>query len=216
MTSVILIGGGGNCKKIIDILISHQINIDGILDDRYENETIPFYRNTYIIGKISNVRNYPNAHIYITIGNIGFRKQFSQTYSELLYPNLFHKNAYISDTVKLGKGIIVHHGVYIGSDAVIGDFCHIDTNASVEHDCILGSNVMICPLVSMCGNSKIDNNVFVGTGTTINNSTKMQPIVIGNNSFIGSGSLITRPIPENVLYYGTPTNKTIKSSPHKE
>ena len=216
MHSVILIGGGGNCKKVIDMLISYQIKIDGVLDDLYENDEIPFYRNTYIIGKTSNVRQYSNAQIYVTIGNIDFRKRFSQTYPELLYPNLFHKNAYISETVELGKGIIVHHGVYIGSDAVIGDFCHIDTNASVEHDCILGSNVMICPLVSMCGNSKIDNNVFVGAGTTINNSTKLQPIVIGNNSFIGSGSLITRSVPENVLYYGTPTNKTIKSSPHKE
>ena len=58
MHSVILIGGGGNCKKVIDMLISYQIKIDGVLDDLYENENIPFYRNTYIIGKTSNVRQY--------------------------------------------------------------------------------------------------------------------------------------------------------------
>lgn len=215
MPCVILIGGGGNCKKIIDILLSYNVSIDGILDDVFVNQSIKFYRGTNIIGKISDIVQYEDSHVYVTIGNINFRRNFFHTYRNYRFPNLIHKTAYISESAWLGKGIIVHHGVYIGSDAVIGDFCHIDTNSSIEHDCRLGINVMVCPLVSFCGYSVIQNHCFIGTGTTVNNSSKEKQITIENNCMIGSGSVITKTIPENVLYYGTPPNVTMKPSPNR-
>tara|TARA_B100000886_G_C20394148_1_gene479579 strand:+ start:819 stop:1469 length:651 start_codon:yes stop_codon:yes gene_type:complete len=210
---IILIGAGCNCKKIIDMLDSYNLKIYGVLDDKYEGDEINFYSNTKIIGKIKDVDNYSNYNIYVTIGSIIFRRNFFDKYNNLKYPNLIHKYSYISKTCKLGKGIIVHYGSYIGSDSVIDDFCHIDTNSCIEHDCKLGNNVMICPGVNFCGNSIIKNNVFIGAGSTVNNSTDKQ-IIIGNNCFIGSGSLIVKSINDNILYYGTPFNFRNKPSPH--
>jgi acetyltransferase EpsM len=210
---IILIGAGGNCKKIIDMLDSYNLKIYGILDDKFKGKNMNFYNNTKIIGKIQNVNNYSNCDIYVTIGCIIFRRNFFNKYNNLKYPNLIHKNCSISKTCKLGKGIIVHCGVYIGPDSIIEDFCHIDTNSCIEHDCNLGTNVMICPGVNFCGHSIIKNNVFIGTGTTVNDSTDKQ-IIIGNNCFVGSGSLIIKSVPDNILYYGTPFNYKMNPSPH--
>lgn len=210
---IILIGGGGNSKKIIDMLVSQKKEIFGVLDDKYDDIKIPFYKQTQIIGRIEDVQKYKQMQIFITIGSIQFRKVFIETYPYLQYPNLIHEKAYVSPTATLGIGIIIHFGVYIGSDVSLHDFCHIDTNTTIEHDCVLGQNVMVCPLVSICGNCRIKNNVFIGSGTTVNNSTHEKEISIGNNCLIGSGSLITKKIDDGLLWFGTPKNITIKKSP---
>lgn len=210
MNKIILIGGGGNCKKIIDIIYSYNLKIEGILDDKFKNKTIDFYRNTKIIGKINSIEKYKEFNIIITIGNINFRTLFFEKYNEYNFINLSHKSCYISETAKLGKGIIIHYGVYVGPDVVIDNFCHLDTNSIVEHDCILNKNIMVCPNVTICGGVNVEDNVFIGASTTIINSTNEKKIILRKNSFIGAGSLINKNIGENILYYGTPLNNREK------
>lgn len=205
MDKIILIGGGGNSKKIIDILIENGYYIQGILDDKYNN-IIEYYRNIKIIDKISNINNYKNCKFVVTIGDMNFRKSFFSKYSNLNYINVINKKSYISPTVCLGKGIIIHHGVNIGPDVIIGDFSHIDTNGNIEHDTIMGSNCLICPGVIICGHSTIKNNVFVGAGTVVINSTNSKKIIIDDDVIVGAGSIITKSITKNMLYYGNPLN----------
>lgn len=206
MKEIILIGGGGNCKKIIDLIYDNQLSIKGILDDKFENKTIDFYRNIKIIGKISSIEKYKDLNIVITIGSIKFRKEFFKKYHEYDFINLFHNSCYISELAKLGKGIIVHYGVYIGPDTIIDDFCHLDTNCIIEHDCILDKNVMICPNVTICGGVKVMENVFIGAGTTIINSTNDKEIILNEDCFVGAGSIVIKSINKEVLYYGMPLN----------
>jgi len=209
---IILIGGGGNCKKIIDIILSKNIKIIGILDDKFNNEEIIVYRNVKIISKISDLPSYKNYDIVMTIGNIDFRLNFFSKYNDYKFPNIIHNNSYVSDTANLGKGIIIHYGVYVGPDTTINDFCHLDTSSIVEHDCILEKNIMVCPGVNICGGVKIKDNVFIGAGSTIINSTNNKEIVLNNKCFIGAGSLITKTIESNKLYYGNSFNYILKDN----
>lgn len=208
---IILIGGGGNCKKIIDIILSKNMKIIGILDDKFNNNEIIPYRNVTIIDKIDNLPNYKNYDIIMTIGNIDFRLQFFNKYNDYNFPNLIHNNCSISNTVSLGKGIVIHYGVYIGSDTIINDFCHLDTLSIIEHDCILEKNIMVCPGVNICGGVKIKDNVFIGSGTTIINSSNNKEIILNNKCFIGAGSLITKSITSNKLYYGNSFHYKLKN-----
>lgn len=210
MNKIILIGAGGNSKKIIDIIYSYNLEIEGILDDKFENKTIDFYRNTKIIGKIDSIEKYKDFNIILTIGDIKYRKEFFIKYHEYNFPNLFHKSCNISESSKLGNGIVIHYGVYVGPDTIIDNFCHLDTNCIIEHDCILDKNVMVCPNVTICGGVKIEDNVFIGVGTSVINSTHSKEVKINKNSFIGAASLITKKIGENILYYGTPLNNREK------
>lgn len=209
---IILIGGGGNCKKIIDMIISQNMKIKGILDDKYNDIEIDFYRNTKIIGKIDELSNYKEYDIILTIGSIDFRKDFFNKYNNYNFPNLFHTQACISESTNLGKGIVIHYGVYVGPDVIIGNFCHLDTNCIVEHDCILENNIMVCPGVNICGGVEIKNDVFIGAGTTIINSTNKKKIILNKKCFIGVGSLITNSIESNKLYYGNSFNYVLKDS----
>ena len=207
---IILIGGGGNCKKIIDMIISQGIKIKGILDDKHNNIDVEFYRKIKIIGRISDLPSYKNYNIVMTIGSIDFRLNFFNKYNDYKFPNIIHDNSSVSDTAVLGKGIIIHYGVYVGPDTIINDFCHLDTSSIVEHDCILEKNIMVCPGVNICGGVKIKDNVFIGAGTTIINSTNNKEIVLNKKCFIGAGSLITKTIESNKLYYGNSFNYRLK------
>ena len=71
---------------------------------------------------------------------------------------------------------------------------------------------MVCPGVNICGGVDINDDVFIGAGTTIINSTKNNKIILHEKCFIGAGSLITNIIEKNKLYYGTPLlNNIIKN-----
>ena len=78
----------------------YNFEIKGILDDKFNNNKIKFYKNIKIIGKISDINKYKDHDIILTIGNIDFRKNFFSKYKDFNYPNLIHKSCYISDSVK--------------------------------------------------------------------------------------------------------------------
>lgn len=69
---------------------------------------------------------------------------------------------------------------------------------------------MICPGVNVCGSVKIKDDVFIGAGTTIINSTNSKEIILNQKCFIGAGSLITKSIENNKLYYGNPLKFVLK------
>ena len=52
------------------------------------------------------------------------------------------------------------------------------------------------------GRVSIGNNVFIGTGTIILCNTH-----IGNNVVVGAGSIVTHDLPDNAVYAGSPAVK---------
>lgn len=71
----------------------------------------------------------------------------------------------ISDNVRLGEGVIVHHpqlvnlyGCAVGEGSRIGAFVEIQKNASVGARCKISSHTFICEGVT------IEDEVFVGHG----------------------------------------------------
>lgn len=71
----------------------------------------------------------------------------------------------ISDTVRLGEGVIIHHpqlvnlyGCAVGAGSRVGAFVEIQKNASVGERCKISSHTFICEGVS------IEDEVFVGHG----------------------------------------------------
>lgn len=103
----------------------------------------------------------------------------------------------------------------IGSGTRIAKKTYIDYTGNIEigRSCTLSENVMIqthshglspknyaIPL-----SLKINNNVWVGTRSVILHNVS----VIGKNSIIAAGSVVTKDVPENVIVAGNPA-KVIK------
>jgi len=110
--------------------------------------------------------------------------------------------------------LIIEEGTVIGSHANIratGGRIFIGRNSSIAQQVsLIASNHTISNDLpyrdSPWDESKtgvfIDENVWIGAGVTI-----LPGCVIGRNSIIGAGSVVTKSIPENEIWVGVPARK---------
>lgn len=74
----------------------------------------------------------------------------------------------------------------------------------INKDCIIGNNVTIFHGVTLGGNGgngcpKVGNNVVIGANATIIGNVK-----IGDDVFVGAGSVVTKDIPNGAVVVGNP------------
>jgi sugar O-acyltransferase (sialic acid O-acetyltransferase NeuD family) len=113
--------------------------------------------------------------------------------------DIIHKGLIKSETVVLGKGLLVNSLVTIAAHTTIEDYVSINRSVSIGHHTTIGKYSSINPGTNIAG------NVIIGEGTTIGmGSNIINGVTIGKNTIIGAGSLITKDIPDNVVAYGNP------------
>lgn len=121
---------------------------------------------------------------------------------------------HISEQAIIGKNVILGQNVFVGKGVVIGDGCKIQNNVSIYEGVTLEENVFIGPSAVFTNvnfpRANIEQkNKFLKTlvrkGATIGaNVTIVCGNTLGENCFIGAGSLVTKDMDSNGLYYGVP------------
>ncbi|MGF7059792.1 acetyltransferase [Brassicibacter mesophilus] len=206
MKDIVLIGGGGHCKSVIDsINRSKEFNIVGILDlpDNVGNEIC----GVKVLGTDDKLEYYykngvRNAFLSIgSIGDVTLRKKLYLAAFDIGYafPNIIDSTAILSDKVEIGHGNFIGKGVIVNSQTLIENNCIINTGAVIEHDCHISSFCHIAPGSVISGNVVIGCNTHIGT-----NSTIVQNIIIGENTIIGAGSVVVKDVRNNSKAYGNP------------
>jgi sugar O-acyltransferase (sialic acid O-acetyltransferase NeuD family) len=209
---LLLIGGGGHCKSVLDsILQSNEYSEIGIIDKNENDEGsilgIP------IIGcdnDLSKLYHDGYHYAFVTVGSIGKPSLRIKLYKMLEaigfeIPNIIDLTAIISNQVKLEKGIFIGKNVVVNVGTYIKDGSIINTGSTIEHDCIINQFCHIAPGSVLCGEVEIGENTHVGAGSVIR-----QQIKIGSNTIIGMGSVVLKDIKGNVVAYGNPC-KEVKS-----
>lgn len=206
MEKIILIGGGGHCKSVIDTIKSSNLyDIYGIID--IEKNIGQSVNGVNVIDCDRNLIKYRNKGIkkaFITIGSVGNPKLRINLYKLALnagfdFPVIIDKTSIVSDSVEIGKGTFIGKGAVINAETRIGSNCIVNTGSIIEHDCNIGNFVHVSPGSTICGGVKIGNNTHIGA-----NSTIIQYKTIGENTIIGAGSIVTKDINDNVTAYGNP------------
>ncbi|OHX65565.1 acetyltransferase [Flammeovirga pacifica] len=206
---IILIGGGGHCHAVIDIIeLNGNYNILGIVD-------LPELLSTPIMDYkvIGNDDDLPQLsktckNFILTTGQIkspSLRVKLSNLLNEELnvnWPTIVSPLAYVSEHAELGKGNVIMHNAVINSKTKIGNFNIINTNAIIEHDCVVGNFCHISTGVILNGNVNLANNIFCGSHSTVNNN-----LSIDSNIVIGSHSLVNRSLNQKGIYLGVPVIK---------
>lgn len=124
--------------------------------------------------------------------------------------------SHISEGVKIGKNCVIGEGVHVGKNVIIGNNVKIQNHSLIYEGVEIEDNVFIGPnvittndLYPKCGDwdtssdrfrkTLIKNGASIGANTTI-----ICGVVIGNNSMIGAGSVVTRDVEGNTLVFGNP------------
>lgn len=206
MEKIVLVGGGGHCKVIIDIIKSvRKYKIVGITDSNtVEDEImgIPIIGNDDILEDLYN-EGVQNAFVCLgALGNIKIRDNIFNKLKSIGFkiPKLIHKNAIVSPYAKISNGTCVMAGAIVNAGVIIKENCIINTGSIIEHDCIIKRNTHISPKASIAGGSKVGYNSHIGTGSTI-----IHGIEIGNNVIVGAGAVVVNDIESDVTAVGIPS-----------
>lgn len=118
---------------------------------------------------------------------------------EYNFHTLVHPSCYRSHTTIIGYGCLISPMVSLAPFSKIGNFTYINRNTNIGHHTVIGNFCTISPGCNIAGNCKIQNDCLIGIGATI-----LDQLTIGENSIIGAGSVVTKNIKPNSVYYGVP------------
>ena len=191
MNKIVLIGGGGHCKSVIDVIEQEaRFKIAGIVD---KSQSLGSKILKYpVIGNDSDLESLAKQFKYalITVGHIKSPASRIKLFdlakkAGFFFPYIVSPNAYVSKHSKIGNGTIVMHNAIINADSSIGDNCIINSKALIEHDCTIFSHCHISTNVTINGGVKIGSKSFIASNVTTKDN-----ITIKENSFIKAGTLV--------------------------
>ena len=105
--------------------------------------------------------------------------------------NRFLTGIEIHPAARLGPGLFIDHGMGV----VIGETSEVGENVTIYQGVTLGGT----SLERKKRHPTIGNNVIIGGGAKI-----LGPFMVGDNSKIGSGSVVVKEIPPNSVVVGVP------------
>lgn len=203
---LILIGGGGHCKSLINIAEQCGNNILGIIDRPEEVGNIIL--DYQVVGCDDDIKDYVDkAMFHIAVGFIKNPtlkiKLFEYTENvggEII--SLISKIAYVSKYSVIGKGSAIMNFANINADTIIGKNVIINTSANIEHDVTIGDHTHVSTGAMVNGGCKIGNRCFIGSQSVIANG-----ISICDDVIVGAGAVIVKDIDQKGIYVGNPAKK---------
>lgn len=203
---IVLIGGGGHCKVVINILNSlSNFEIYGITDNK-ENigKKILGVTINSTDEDLSDIKMQGVEYAFITLGITPNSKKRLDLISRIKslgfkIPSIISKYAIVASSAEIGEGTLIEDGAIVDPCVVIGDHCIINKACVISHDVIIENNVNLSPGCLINGNSLIKENAYVGTGGII-----LQGLEIGENTTVGAGAVVTTNVEDNVIAIGIP------------
>lgn len=208
---LILIGGGGHCKSVIEVAESAGYEIKGILDmpDEVGKEVLPGHK---VIGTDDEIPQYvEECDFIITVGFIKNPAIRIKLYNKVKaaggrLATIIASTAHVSKYAELGEGTVIMHHAFVNAGAKIGDNCIINTFVNIEHDAEVGNQCHISTGTMVNGECKIGENCFIGSQSVCANC-----IEIASDIIVGAGSVVRKSIRVKGIYAGNPAILKIKA-----
>lgn len=206
MKNLILVGGGGHCKSVIDVAESAGYTILGILDRPEEaGKNVLGYE---VIGTDAEMAKFADqAEFVVTVGQIkspDLRIKLHRMLADAgcRLATIIASTAHVSKYASVGEGTVVLHHAVVNADAKIGRGCIINTFANIEHDVIVGDYCHISTGAMINGGTRVGDGTFVGSQSVIN-----QCVTVCERTVVASGSVVNKDINESGVYAGNPIKR---------
>jgi sugar O-acyltransferase (sialic acid O-acetyltransferase NeuD family) len=190
---IVLIGGGGHVKSVIDVIESgNQFDILGIIDPAYKVGSLIL--NKPILGSDEIIQSLINSEkcldFHISLGQIKTSQTRRKIYENVKklggnFPVIIAGNARVSKYCAIQEGSIIMQGASVIAGAQIGRCCIINNNALVEHDSSVGDFCHISTGAIVNGTCTIGDNTFIGSNTTVFNN-----LTITSNAIVSAHSKV--------------------------
>lgn len=128
----------------------------------------------------------------------------------------------ISDKAQIGEGTVIHAGVHIHDEVVIGKNCQIQAEVMLFNGVTLEDDVFIGPGAAISNDPKLDTprELWKPTSTLVKKGAKLgmgslirAGVTIGENAIVGMGAVVLRDIPPHETWVGNPARKIHREEP---
>ena len=124
-------------------------------------------------------------------------------------------NCSIGDNSFIGPFVEMQKNVIIGNNTRIQSHSFICEGVIISDDCFIGHGVMF--VNDLFKNNQLEKNslnflkTYVGKKTLIGSNSTILPVKIGSGVTIGAGSVVTKNLKKDYIYYGNPAKKIKKN-----
>ncbi len=196
--SVIVIGGGGHAKVVIDALLLSKVPLVGYTDVDDKELSLSEVKIPYLGEDAAVFKKYRPSEVSLVngIGSVGLEPDGSPTARETIFEQfksrgyefipIIHPSAIVSPDVVVGEGCQIMAGAVIQAGTRLGDNVIVNTRASVDHDCRIGSHSHIAPGAILSGGVELGSGSHIGTGAAVR-----QGLRLGLRVFVNMRSVVT-------------------------
>lgn len=208
--NLILVGGGGHCKSVIEAAESAGYNILGVLDtpENVGKQVLAYS----IIGTDDEIPLYVDkAEFVVTVGFIKDPTTRIKLYNKVKeaggkLATVIASTARVSKYSTIGEGTVIMHHAFVNAGAHIGANCIINTFCNIEHDAQIGDQCHISTGTIVNGDCKVGERCFIGSQSVLANG-----ITIDEDIIVGAASFVRKSISEKGIYSGNPAILKIKA-----
>ena len=200
---LIMVGGGGHCRSLIEVAESAGYAVLGVLD-LPENVGKKFL-STQVIGTDDDIPAYVDqAEFVIAVGSIKDPSTRIRLFEQVKaaggkLATVVASTARVSKYATLGEGTVVMHHALVNAGAKVGSNVILNSFADIEHDSVIGDHCHVSTGAIVNGGCRVGSACFVGSGAVL-----VQGINVGEGIVIGAGSLVVGNISTKGVYAGNP------------
>jgi sugar O-acyltransferase (sialic acid O-acetyltransferase NeuD family) len=189
MEKILLIGGGGHAKSVIDVIEQEgRFKVAGIVE-KFVGESKPVlgYKLIGTDDELPALREHYD-YALVTVGQIESAKLRIKLYTRLkelgfTLPTIISPHAYVSKHATLGEGTVVMHHALVNTGAEVGANCIINSKALIEHDAVVEDHCHISTGALLNGDVHVAAQSFVGSGVVTKQGAQL-------SGFIKAGSVL--------------------------
>ena len=194
MREILLLGGGGHCKSVIDVIEQEaKYKIAGIIDVKERvGERLLGYE---IIGCNEDLKQLRQRFSYamVTVGQMQSnqaRIKLFKLLEELEFetPVIISPLAYVSKHAFIDVGSVVMHHALINAHAKVGKNCIINSKALIEHDARVEDFSHVSTGAILNGGATLKENSFFSSAAVMRENGEAE-------GFVKMGSLVKQKAP---------------------
>lgn len=213
---LILLGGGGHGRVLVDALRACGSSVDGLLDAREATDVR--VKDVRLLGDDHWLLSQSTSAV-VLINGVGANPSvvprnalFDRLHSAgFAFLSVVHPSAVVSPESRLGEGVQVLARAVVQAGAVVGDNVVVNTGAILEHDVSVDSHVFISPGAVVCGDAKIGHGTFIGTGALV-----LPGVKVGNNAVVAAGATVTKDVADGAVVVGVPARERRTDAPNTD
>jgi sugar O-acyltransferase (sialic acid O-acetyltransferase NeuD family) len=190
---VVILGGGGHARVVIDTLRCAGMAIAGVIDPKAEVAARLPGGIAWLGSDLSDIRP-GEVDLALGIGSldVGAKNPRPRVFAEAKAAgfevlSLRHPSAIIAADAEIGEGSQVMAGAIVQPGVRIGVNCIVNTGSGIDHDCRIGDHVHIAPGVTLSGTVEVGDGCHLGSGAIV-----IQNIRIGAEAMIAAGAVVTQ------------------------